>query len=91
MAESQKVLISMKLFEQILFLVECLNLSNYEFPKMYKIDSIVNELREKQYSINLRTLYSKAIYSEGAQRNSAIEDYLTVKKKYGPKKDMRVK
>jgi hypothetical protein len=83
MTDSQNIQISLSLFNKITSIFHFIAFSDrYTFPEIYKFDEILSELDEKQFRINLRTLYTNAIYAKNdEQRNSARENYTKLKKR----------
>ena len=82
MAGTQNVQIPLALFSNIISFFEYLDIINYSAPSTYKYDEMLMELREKQHSINLRTVYTRMIYAkDDDQKDSARSDYLSLKRK----------
>ena len=82
MAGTQNVQIPLALFSNIISFFEYLDIINYSAPSIYKYDEMLMELREKQHSINLRTVYTRMIYAkDDDQKDSARSDYLSLRLK----------
>jgi len=81
MPEDRKVQIPQPLFNNILTLVEYLKIKDYTLPRLLKFDEIYDGLRDKQHSINKRTVYSDIIYSNGNKRKEAQMNYQKLKHK----------
>jgi hypothetical protein len=82
MAGSENVKISYALFKKIMQFFDLLSLSGHVFPSSYGVDEIWAELDAKRKRINLRALYSDAVYAKNAdQRRSAIANYQRLKYK----------
>jgi len=84
MDETLNVKISMKLFGDIVVILEWLEFSNCAIPHAFKLDTVLSDLREKQLKINLHSAYTKKICAkDDAQRRIACSDYLKLKKLSG--------
>ena len=82
MAGSRNVQIPSQLFDDVMSFFEYLNISDYNFPRIFNYHGILAELRKKQHSINMRTTYSRIVYAKNEeQRDSAYADYLYLRKK----------
>jgi hypothetical protein len=81
MNESQNIQIPISLFRNIVLFFNFLSLKEHTFPAYLDFEGIISDLHKKQHRINMRTVYSKAIYAKNdEQRQSDFRDYSKLKK-----------
>jgi len=77
MAKSENIKIPTSLFERVVYLLECLDLSGYDPVVRSDYDDVVHALTKKKQSLELRDAYAKIICAlDEDSRNLARLNYL---------------
>ena len=81
MAKSENIKIPLPLFERILYLLDCFDLTGYDEVVQSDYDDIVIALTKKKQSLELRDAYAKIVCAlDDDSRNLARMNYLQRKR-----------